>query len=105
MISRVRCRHPGTLFGKTPPTPDVNRTTLPGAQLYAILDREFKMLRPAGCAECPAPLPYWRVPPDDVSANWHIGQPRECPHGCHLVVAELLARLWTRYDIEPQLEQ
>ena len=51
------------------------------------------------------PLPYWRRPPDDVSANWHIGQPTECPHGCHVVVAELLARLWTRYDIEQQLPQ
>ena len=46
------------------------------------------------------PLPYWRQSPDEVSANWNIAQPKECPHGCHLVIAEMLARLWTRYDIE-----
>ena len=81
------------------------RTTISGAQLYAIFDREFKSLRPAACKNCRVPLPYWRAPPDDVSANWHIGQPQDCPYGCHLVVAELLARLWTRYDIEKGLVQ
>jgi hypothetical protein len=83
----------------------VARTTITPAQLYAVLDREFSQLRPAACSKCRAPLPYWRQPPDDVSANWHIGQPSDCPHGCHLVIAELLARLWTRYDIEPGLVQ
>jgi hypothetical protein len=83
----------------------LERSTLSAAQLYAILDREFKQLRPAACKTCHVPVPYWRTPPDDVSANWHIGQPVHCPHGCHLVIAELLARLWTRYDVEQQLSQ
>jgi hypothetical protein len=48
------------------------------------------------------PIPYWRPSPDDVSANWHIGTPIECPHGCHLVIAELLARMWTRFDMSPE---
>jgi hypothetical protein len=78
----------------------MSRTTLSAAHLYAILDREFKRLRPAACGVCSVPLPYWQRPPDDVSANWFIGTPKECPHGCHLVIAELLAKLWTRYDID-----
>ncbi len=81
------------------------RTTIPPAQLYAILDREFKKRRPAKCGTCRIPLPYWREPPDDVSANWHIGTPSDCPNGCHVIIAELLAELWTRYDIEKGLEQ
>jgi len=48
------------------------------------------------------PIPYWRPPPDDVSANWHIGTPVECAQGCHLVIAELLARMWTLYDMAPE---
>lgn len=83
----------------------MSRTTISSAQLYAILDREFKKLRPMACGGCRVPLPYWRLPPDDVSANWHIGTPEECPHGCHVVIAELLARLWTRYDLERELVQ
>ena len=76
------------------------RQAIPAAALYAILDREFKRLRPAACTTCAVPLPYWRKPPDDVSANWFIGTPRECVHGCHLLVVELLAQLWTRYELE-----
>ena len=83
----------------------MTRTMISSLQLYAMLDGEFRRRRPKECSECQVPLPYWREPPDDVSANWHIGAPLNCPHGCHLVIAELLAELWTRYDIEPQLAQ
>ena len=76
------------------------RQALPVAQLYAILDREFRSKRPAACTTCSVPLPYWRKPPDDVSANWFIGTPRECEHGCDAVIAEVLAELWTRYNVD-----
>jgi hypothetical protein len=75
------------------------RQSIPAAQLYALLDREFRSLRPARCVACRVPLPFWHDSPDEVSANWVIGDPTECPHGCHLVIAELLATLWTRYDL------
>ena len=81
------------------------RTTISAAQLYVILDHDFRKLKPDRCLRCRAPLPYFRKPPDDVSANWNIGTPPECPNRCHLVIAELLARLWTRYDIEPERAQ
>lgn len=81
------------------------RTTLTAAQLYGVLDREFNKLRSAACRKCRAPMPYWRVPPDEVSANWNIGTPGVCPYGCHLVIAELLTRLWSRYDLEPERAQ
>ena len=77
-----------------------SRQKLSAAQLYAILDREFKQRRPARCRSCMIPLPYWERPADDVSANWFIGTPHECEHGCHLVIAEILVQLWTRYDID-----
>ena len=50
-------------------TPTMARSTIPVAHLYAILDRRFKELRPAACHRCAVPLPYWRLPPDDVSAT------------------------------------
>src|SRR5438067_1352368 len=90
--------------GRTRPS-RMAKTTISSAQLYAILDREFKGLRPKKCQKCRVPLPYWRQPPDDVSANWSIGTPTNCEHGCHLVIAELLTRLWSRYDIEPERVQ
>jgi hypothetical protein len=78
------------------------RTTVSAAQLYTLLDAEFRRLRPATCHTCRMPMPYGRTPPDDVSANWHIGTPPECPHRCHVVIAELLARMWTLYDMCPE---
>jgi hypothetical protein len=56
--------------------------------------------RPAACTSCHVPLPYYCEAPDEVSANWRFGTPSLCPHGCHLMIAELLTGLWTRYDIE-----
>jgi len=76
------------------------RQPLPAAQLYAILDREFKKRRPLQCRSCTVPLPYYQSPADDVSANWFIGTPHHCEYGCHLVIAELLVQLWTRYDLD-----
>ena len=83
----------------------MTRTTLSALQLYAILDREFKELRPIHCRGCRIPLPFQRVPPDDVSANWSVGTVRDCPAGCHLVIAELVTRLWSKYDMEPERPQ
>jgi hypothetical protein len=80
------------------------RSPISAAHLYAILDREFRALRPKECTNCRAPLPYRRDPPDDVSANWDVGTPAFCSHGCHFIFAELLARLWTQYDLEGEAE-
>lgn len=77
------------------------RTVLTTADLYAVLDREFRKRRPPACATCSVPLPYWRPPPDDVSANWVIGSPSVCAHGCQVVIAELVTLLWSRYDVVP----
>ena len=77
----------------------VARTTLTTAELYAVLDREFRKRRPAACTTCSVPLPYWHPPPDEVSANWVIGSPSVCAHGCQVVIAELLTLLWSRYDV------
>ena len=78
----------------------MSRSSISAAHLYAILDREFRAARPAECMNCRVPLPYYREPPDEVSANWEVGTPAFCPHGCHVVFAELLARLWTKYDLQ-----
>jgi hypothetical protein len=79
----------------------MTRQTIAASQLYAILDREFRKRRLAECQDCRVPLPFYRAPPDEVSANWAIGTPTTCPRKCHAVIAEVLTDLWTRYDITP----
>jgi hypothetical protein len=77
------------------------RAVITSASLYAILDREFRRRRMPECSSCRVPLPFYRDPPDDVSANWAIGTPGECPKKCHAVIGEVLAELWPKYNITP----
>ena len=83
----------------------MSRETISAVQLYSILDREFRQARPMTCAACRIPLPYYRTPPDEVSANWNVGTPRDCPAGCHKLIAEMVTKLWSKYDIEPERAQ
>lgn len=78
----------------------MNRTRLPAAKLYAVLDREFRALRSPDCDSCHLPLPFWHEAPDEVSSNWRFGTPAKCPYGCHLLIAELMTRLWASYEID-----
>ena len=83
----------------------MRREAIPAAKLYAILYREFARVRNPACANCRMPLPFYRAPADEYTANWHIGEPRHCERGCHLKIAEILARLWTRYDLKQRVER
>jgi hypothetical protein len=81
------------------------REALPAAKLYALLDREFRKVRNPACANCLMPLPFYREPVDAFTANWHIGTPARCARRCHLAMAEIVARLWTRYDLKVPRER
>jgi len=83
----------------------MRRESLTAAKLYAMLDREFQAVRDPRCANCRMPLPFHRAPADEFTANWHIGTPKRCDRGCHLKIAEILARLWTRYDLKTPVER
>jgi len=80
------------------------REALSAPQLYAILDREFRKRKSPECQSCRVPLPFSRKPADEVSANWYIGTPSECPHHCQAIIAEVLANLWSQYNLEPEAE-
>jgi len=75
------------------------RPSITPGRLYSQLCTQFDLLRPAGCCICRMPLPYPVIRPDDVSANWRIGTPAPCPEGCDAVIAEIVAKMWTRYDL------
>jgi hypothetical protein len=70
----------------------------PGA-LYRLLNSEFKARRISGCTKCQMPLPYRVDRPDAVSANWRIGMPAECVHGCEILIAEIATALWPKFDL------
>jgi hypothetical protein len=76
-----------------------SRQAVTPATLFAQLAKLFEAERDPRCGHCAAPLPIFRPPPGPYAANWHTGAVRSCAYRCHLVIAEIQARLWSQYDM------
>lgn len=78
----------------------MSRTPVAIDELYSLLDAEFRNRRPAGCKSCTTPWPVRRAPADEVSANWFITTPEDCAHGCMAILAEIVAKLMSEYELK-----
>jgi hypothetical protein len=76
-----------------------NRQTISPGRLYTLLASAFKERKSPNCAVCRMPLPYLTSRPDGVSANWRLGNPPRCEHGCDTLIAEIAASAWPLYDL------
>ena len=76
-----------------------NRTTIYPSDLYLLLDREFKLRKPAACDVCYIQLPYRVDREHDGAPNWEINIPRACPHDCQLLIQDIVAEYGARYDL------
>jgi len=68
-------------------------------ELFAIIDREFRKVRPDKCKRCVTPLPFRKRTPDEVSSNWSIVEPEDCPDKCRVLFAEVVTRLMSEYEL------
>ena len=85
----------------SPPAAVLNaRRPVSPARLGAILQIEFRAIRGASHPQCTISGPHWREPANPSEPNWAIDPPRECPDGCHLVIAMVASELSTRYQLE-----
>jgi hypothetical protein len=69
-------------------------------ELFSVLGDEFARARPSACRACVTPLPIRRAPADDVSSNWFVVEAEDCPHQCRVVLAEIVTRLMSEYELE-----
>lgn len=69
-------------------------------ELFEVLDAEFKRARPRQCRACVTPLPIRKTPADEVSSNWFVVEPQECEHKCRVVLAEIVTRMMSEYELE-----
>ena len=74
------------------------RLKLSPGGLYSLLTAELRARRITPCS-CQMPLPMFIDRPDEVSANWRIGTPAPCARGCHLLILEVAASMWPKYDL------
>ena len=76
------------------------RTAVTAADLFVLLDREFRRRKPRDCPDCFVQLPY-RVDARGADANWEVVTPAGCTNGCEAAFEELVAEFQALYDLKP----
>ena len=69
------------------------------AELYVILDREFRLRQSKGCNACYITLPFRVDRHDEGSPNWEVFLPPTCGKGCGEVLDALVARYGEVYEL------
>jgi hypothetical protein len=75
------------------------RTEIYPADLYVLLEREFKRRRPADCPACYIQFPFRVDRHDPAAPNWELILPADCPNGCGTVIEELVQQYSAMYDL------
>ena len=75
------------------------RTKIDAADLYVLLQREFRRRQPADCNACFVQLPFRVDRRGDDAPNWEIVMPPPCAKGCAALLEELVLDFGLRYDL------
>jgi hypothetical protein len=79
----------------------MTRTATTAADLFVLLDREFRRRKPRDCNACFLQLPYRIDTLHGDGANWEVVMPPDCGRGCHEVLEEIVMEHQQRYDLRP----
>jgi len=75
------------------------RNEIDAADLYVLLQKEFRRRRSGECHDCFVQLPF-RVDRIEADApNWEIVMPPHCVKGCAALLEELAADFGLLYDL------
>ena len=73
------------------------KTSVTAADLFVLLDREFRRRKGRECSSCWVQLPY-RV--DDDDTNWEVVAPTQCARGCNVVLEEIVQEFQGLYALK-----
>jgi hypothetical protein len=76
-----------------------NRSEIYAADLYVVLQREFRRRQSADCDACYVQLPFRVDRRDPESPNWEVVIPPSCVHGCREAIEDLIAEFGLLYDL------
>jgi hypothetical protein len=79
----------------------MNRTEINAADLYVLLQREFRRRQAPECSACYVQLPFRVDNRDAQSSNWEVVLPPPCASGCHDVMLEIIDDFQALYDLKP----
>ena len=75
------------------------KTAMSAADLFVMLDREYRRRRTRECDTCFVQLPF-RVDQVELGrANWEVVTPPGCPASCESVLQDLVQEFQERYDL------
>ena len=79
-----------------------NKAPVQAADLYVMIQREFRRRQSAECKDCYAQVPYRIDRKDPQAANWEMVLPVTCVHGCQQVMEELVSEFQAMYELVPE---
>lgn len=82
-----------------------NRTEIYAADLYVLLQREFRRRQTPGCNACYVQLPFRVDRQDERAANWEVVMPPPCPLACAGVIDEIVSEFQQLYELMPDDRQ
>jgi hypothetical protein len=71
------------------------------ADLYVLLQREFRRRQVRECEICYVQLPFLIDRPTPEAANWEVIVPRECTLRCNEILEQVVDELSGQYDLVP----
>jgi hypothetical protein len=83
-------------------THENTRAANAAADLYVLLQREFRRRQSPECSTCYVQLPFRVDNPNHAGANWEVIFPGECAHGCREILDEVVEEFSHRYDLLPE---
>lgn len=75
------------------------RVAVSAADLFVLLDREFRRRQPRDCGDCYVQLPF-RVDAGRIGqANWEVVTPIRCALRCEAVLQDVVQEFQRQYDL------
>ena len=75
------------------------RISTTAADLFVLVDREFRRRKARECTTCYVSLPYRVDRGEAEDANWEIVLPASCRWGCDLLIEEIVGEFQSRYEL------
>lgn len=75
------------------------RTTIQAADLYVLLQREFRRRQVPECSACYVQLPFRVDRPEADAPNWEVIFPATCSFGCRELMDEVVEDYSRRYEL------
>ena len=75
------------------------RTPIAAADLYVLLQREFRRRQVPDCTACFVQLPFRVDRPEIDRANWEVIIPASCSFNCREVMDDVVEDFSHRYDL------